>query len=238
MTAPTIPALPSAPDRTSPGTTFSADAAAFIAALPGLVADLNALGAWLNSNALLSYEWGDGSAAAPSVHPASDDMLGMYFSENQLGFAVAGVMRALLSSTAFQIDVPITGDAVVGTVSQSGGESAGALFEVGSNANGTYIRFAGGIQLCWFEATLPYSAANVCLTTWTYPAAFIAAPDVIGNASAIATATPIESELNPIRMNSIGATTVQVRQSRISGMTNFQPGDTVTAKVMAVGSWV
>lgn len=129
MTAPTITALPSAPNRTSPGSTFSADAAAFVAALSTLVGELNSLGSWLNSNALLAYEWGDGSAAAPSVHPASDDTLGMYFSENELGLAVAGAMRALLSSTAFQIDVPVTGDAVQSSASDA---TSGRLLKVGA----------------------------------------------------------------------------------------------------------
>lgn len=37
---------------------------------------------------------------------------------------------------------------VVGTVSQSGGVPTGAVVERGSNANGEYIRFADGTQIC------------------------------------------------------------------------------------------
>ncbi|MFV3287061.1 hypothetical protein ACNFCI_23930, partial [Pseudomonas sp. NY15356] len=38
---------------------------------------------------------------------------------------------------------------IVGTVSQSGGIPTGAIIERGSNANGEYIRFADGSQICW-----------------------------------------------------------------------------------------
>ncbi|MGQ0564028.1 MAG: DUF2793 domain-containing protein [Gemmobacter sp.] len=78
------------------------------------------------------------------------------------------------------------GDAL-GTVSQTAGVPTGALIESGSNANGTYRRFACGMQVCWREAL---SAANVSTAngslfrsasvTWTFPVTFIAAPVVTG----------------------------------------------------------
>lgn len=303
MTAPPITALPSAPNRTSPGSTFSADAAAFVAALSTLVGELNSLGAWLNSNALLAYEWGDGSAAAPSVHPASDDTLGMFFSENSLGLAIAGVQKFFLDGSELQLDVELTGTAaqadgyddtvgrllklgadaegvfglgatgtldnlgdwqatglpsgfyifnsntankatdkpsgysdtdfgivqvlryspnfftliawrgagaalaspqirryyngswtnwvkdylatdVVGTVAQSSGVPTGGLFEYGSNANGKYIRFADGTQICWKTLTglgpvnNTYGSAfgSASIGLGTLPASFAAAP--------------------------------------------------------------
>jgi len=43
---------------------------------------------------------------------------------------------------------------IVGTVSQSGGVPTGAVVERGSNANGEYVRFADGAQICTFNATL------------------------------------------------------------------------------------
>ena len=50
----------------------------------------------------------------------------------------------------------------VGTVSQSGGNPTGAIMEQGSNANGEYIRFADGTQIC--------TNGNAAITT--NPAAF------------------------------------------------------------------
>ena len=63
--------------------------------------------------------------------------------------------------------------AILGTVSQSGGVPTGALFESGSNANGHYARFAGGIQICWTAPrTLTASSSSAVNATWTFPATF------------------------------------------------------------------
>lgn len=52
--------------------------------------------------------------------------------------------------------------------------------ERGSNANGEYVRFADGTQICTRALTASSSAG----VTWTFPAAFVAAPVVNGNAVA------------------------------------------------------
>lgn len=57
---------------------------------------------------------------------------------------------------------------VVGTVAQVGGIPTGQVVERGSNANGEYVRFADGTQICTFRG---FSGVNS--GTWTYPAAFI-----------------------------------------------------------------
>ncbi|MNJ61737.1 hypothetical protein D3C77_575420 [compost metagenome] len=48
---------------------------------------------------------------------------------------------------------------IVGTVSQSGGVPTGAIIESGSNANGTYTRFADGTQIC--TRTVSYTGISV-----------------------------------------------------------------------------
>ena len=63
--------------------------------------------------------------------------------------------------------------AIVGTVSQSGGIPTGALIEQGSNANGDYVRFADGTQLCWHRSDIASRAAgSAVFVDWTFPAAF------------------------------------------------------------------
>jgi hypothetical protein len=67
---------------------------------------------------------------------------------------------------------------LLGTVSQSGGVPTGAAIERGSNANGDYVRFADGTQIC----TTPFISFDVTtavgsmfrseVQTWTYPATF------------------------------------------------------------------
>ncbi|MQY00862.1 phage tail protein [Sinorhizobium medicae] len=48
---------------------------------------------------------------------------------------------------------------VVGTASNSAGFPAGAIIERGSNANGDYVRFADGTQICWGTGTINVSTA-------------------------------------------------------------------------------
>lgn len=63
---------------------------------------------------------------------------------------------------------------VIGTVSQSGGVPTGAIIESGSNANGNYVRFADGTQICDLRDTSLDSGGK----SWTFPAAFVSAPQV------------------------------------------------------------
>lgn len=68
---------------------------------------------------------------------------------------------------------------ILGTVSEASGIPTGAIIERGSNANGDYIRFADGTQIC--THLLSIAAPNTAegsgfisafAGTWTYPAAF------------------------------------------------------------------
>jgi hypothetical protein len=59
---------------------------------------------------------------------------------------------------------------VLGTVSQSSGVPTGAIIERGSNANGEYVRFADGTQICWSrrvrnDMTQPGQAKSVDVAT-------------------------------------------------------------------------
>lgn len=70
---------------------------------------------------------------------------------------------------------------VLGTVSQSGGVPTGAIIERGSNANGEYVRYADGTQICWGTVNFTLPITNVTgsgfqandLQQWTYPASFV-----------------------------------------------------------------
>lgn len=64
---------------------------------------------------------------------------------------------------------------ILGTVSQSGGVPTGAVIEKGSNANGSYVRFADGTQVCWHSVT----TSGTTSIGWTFAAAFSGTP-VIG----------------------------------------------------------
>jgi len=120
---------------------------------------------------------------------------------DQIGASTGGVRRWLLSNTAFQVDVPITGTAVVssdtdvtaerllktgagpaqayrrgnilGTVSQSAGIPTGSIIQRGSNANGNFVQFADGTLICYGTVT----ASSADEVTLTFPFAFINASE-------------------------------------------------------------
>lgn len=75
---------------------------------------------------------------------------------------------------------------ILGGVAQAAGVPTGAVIERGSNADGEYVRFADGTQICTFQgndasgltvAEGPFYISPSDLT-WTFPKAFIAAPTV------------------------------------------------------------
>lgn len=76
--------------------------------------------------------------------------------------------------------------AIVGSVAQSGGVPTGAIIERGSNANGEFVRFADGTQICLhiltpIDITSPSGAFFTSSTIgWTFPASFAAGPRFIG----------------------------------------------------------
>ncbi|MBB3980104.1 hypothetical protein GGQ64_005351 [Rhizobium azooxidifex] len=97
-----------------------------------------------------------------------------------LTVAAGGFIRTSAADTA-------VAQAIVGTVSQSGGTPTGAIVERGSNANGDYVKYADGTMICWFTlaTTGNVDVATGALfwqsagTTWTFPGgAFAAAPTV------------------------------------------------------------
>ncbi len=129
---------------------------------------------------------------------------------------------------------------ILGPVSQSGGVPTGAVIERGSNANGDYVRYADGTQICTHTITLSYNAAARVNTHWSYPAAFATAPNVSfsGNLSDfLANATPGPDEVGQIWSGVVSTTWVPVWLYRLSGMTDFAPGDTCDVRVTAIGRW-
>jgi hypothetical protein len=67
---------------------------------------------------------------------------------------------------------------ILGTVSQTGGTPTGALMEYGTNANGAYWRYAGGMQVCTYSTGLITGDGGVKQELWNYPADFIEVPRI------------------------------------------------------------
>lgn len=110
---------------------------------------------------------------------------------------------------------------ILGTVSQSGGTPTGAVVEKGSNANGQYVRFADGTQICDFRATSSSAGA----VTWTFPAAFIAIPQVVGTAN---------QDIARMVTTSVGTTTAV--NFSLWNIVNVRV-DAVAVSLIAIGRW-
>lgn len=194
-----ITAPPPAPNRADPST-FPDRADAYVAWWATIAAEINggALGVFA-----------EGTPAVPTIRPESDPNTGLNFlGSDQLQLVTNAIARVLLNTSEFQLNLPMTGTAVVssdsdvtagrllktapgpaqafrrgnvlGTVSQSGGTPTGALFERGTGANGTYLRFPNNIQFCWHALTTDGGGQ----AAWTFPAVFAAAPMCWGTALA------------------------------------------------------
>ena len=74
---------------------------------------------------------------------------------------------------------------IVGTVGKVGGQPTGSIIQSGTNANGSYLRFADGTQICYFSKPIttitlqPDSYESLPAWGWTHPIAFVSVPLVI-----------------------------------------------------------
>lgn len=122
------------------------------------------------------------------------------------------------------------GGQVLGTVSQSSGTPVGAIIEKGSNANGEYVRFADGTQICSLNANTTLNVNTVFgelfhspVQTWTYPAAFSEGPTVAVSAHSATgqmfgapSAAPVATELSFRVVCPVTQTSVTTRIYRIA----------------------
>jgi hypothetical protein len=125
----------------------------------------------------------------------------------------------------------LTQHALLGTVAQAAGVPTGAVIERGANANGEYVRYADGTQIC---TRIGLSATNASTAlgsvfrsadvTWSYPLVFVAAPVVSGSVDNsdcwLTTGTP-------------GVASCVVR-----ALAGASKSSALALRLMAVGRWV
>lgn len=128
-----------------------------------------AIVAWWNS---VSSTWGRGFVSS------ADAAAG----RTALGLGTAATRTALGTTGALY-----SRDSILGTVSQSGGIPTGAIIERGSNANGSFVKYADGTMVCTNtinNGAVAYTAAgSVAVSSeylWTYPVQFVEPPRVAG----------------------------------------------------------
>ncbi|WP_143330774.1 hypothetical protein [Cloacibacillus sp. An23] len=121
--------------------------------------------------------------------------------------------------------VPAEALRIVGAISD------GAIIEQGSNANGDWVRYANGTQICTGSVTISFvSTDSYVASTATFPAVFISPPVVVsgtyqgaGNGSASDAAPP-------------NATSCLICVSPTRGIT-FGSDSTREYTYIAIGKW-
>jgi hypothetical protein len=126
-------------------------------------------------------------------------------------------------------------DSVLGTVSQEAGVPTGAIIERGSNANGEYVRFVDGTQICTkvlsgtFNANVPYGSVFVSakIAGGDMPASFIASPGV---------SIVVETNQSSSYLIEGSSTNSSFSSFYVVGYVALAPG-TYRASLTAVGRW-
>ena len=125
---------------------------------------------------------------------------------------------------------------ILGTVSQVAGVPTGRIIERGSNANGEYIRFADGTQMCWHSTggtDINVAIGNVFRSAplvWTYPLAFSVAPMVAG--------TPRTG--TPVAWGWVGlgnASDTQTQECRYAALCALSNTGAFSVSLIAIGRW-
>lgn len=168
----------------------------------------------------LPYFDGVGSMAQSDLTAAARAILGLTGASGAKIPVVTGAGSAALRD-------------IVGTVSQSGGVTTGAMFEVGSNANGHYQRTADGVQECW-QPTGPAVTCDIAYgsvfrsaaTTWTLPATMARG----------ATNYSVSANAN-VNQRMAGARPVGVNTANFWHQSAVSSSDAVSTNLKAKGYW-
>ena len=189
--------------------------------------NLTALSGLTTAADRLPYFSGPGAAALTNLTPAARAVLALVGSSGAKVPVVTGAGSAALRD-------------LVGTVSQSGGLPAGALIEAGSNANGRYWRYAGGMQIAIrTDAEFLQANASAVVCSWTYPAPFAETPSCsasLYNASAALTDLTWQ-DIGAYRYGS-GPSGTEHILARTAGAPNFSASAKITGvRLTAIGAW-
>ena len=124
---------------------------------------------------------------------------------------------------------------ILGTVSQTTGVPTGAIIEKGSNANGTYVKFADGTLICYVAKELLYVNTSDMSASWTFPSVFIDDLAYVGSTGTNIWTPTIRSYKMITRIYSQTTTAASVAAFNIDA--NNVDGDKYTVKMLAIGRW-
>lgn len=130
---------------------------------------------------------------------------------------------------------------LLGTVSQSAGLPTGAVIEQGSTADGSYVRFADGTQICTHKEKAMFINSAYCAANWNFPADFVADPSVQLTINSETWGADVVSgvsrgDVSALQGN-LAPTAVSAQAWARSGV-GFGASDGVTLNLLAIGRWI
>lgn len=129
----------------------------------------------------------------------------------------------------------------VGKLKELLGIQRGGIVESGSNANGSYIKYADGTMICHFVLPCSYNSAIRLRGIWTFPTSFMS-PPIITVTKDYSTSTPrqINSSAHVSARTTTTATIDLVQIVTTSGtalVDSWQSTDVYGATCVAIGRW-
>lgn len=159
LASPTLTGTPTAPTAATGTNTTQIASTAFVNA------EIDSINAAAISNTPA------GSIAATTVQAALNELDSEKVAKTDVIAIAKGGTGAITANAAADAIGAFRRGTLLGTVSQSAGVPTGAVIERGSNANGEYVRFADGTQICVLTPFTGY-AANTTIVK-TPPAAYV-----------------------------------------------------------------
>jgi hypothetical protein len=168
----------------------------------------------------------------------------MYFGED-----ISIYEKTTLSSAWEQVHSLLSREQMLGVVSQNAGVPTGAVIERGANANGEYVRFADGTQICTRRvsvsglsiSTASGSVFRASLGTFTFPASFAGAgADAVGAVIDGSDNTAIRDHAGVLKVRA-GSGTLQADWDEVSVWSGLSitglAGENTQVSLLAVGRW-
>lgn len=130
---------------------------------------------------------------------------------------------------------------LLGPVAQAGGVPTGAVIEEGSTADGHYIRFADGTQIC--HVLIPTTRVNGahCAADWDFPMPFISEPSVQMTISGTNWNGNFSTNLSRgdiVPVQGYLTTTALLVQVWARSGVSFAAPDTIAVNVTLIGRWI